>query len=349
MQGLPPVGFNASEAGLFSTDEILQLMRVERERAARYGYPITLMLIEVDRLEALHDLYGFESMQEVLRSAVRLVRSTIRQSDFVGVLQDHRMLVLFPHAARETVSAIATRLLHGCQVLEFQSDGRLLRPTISIGAATVSPGESLEFERFLQAVEEALAFAIDSGGDRFVHRQTAGAVIEELRRELEQRKSTLRSGPRSAAATAKTPQKTPELPYAKIEAEAGLEERIRALFRAFGEHSPELRRLEEEVIRAAEEGLRLLQHRDSATAPVNVRHADVLERRIQKLSELLDATEVELISLARRKGVDPGIASIYRTVQGLRTEEADFARKREILTLIFEANLELKQKSKKRT
>ncbi len=349
MQGLPPISFNASEAGLFSSDEILQLMRVEHERSARYGYPITLMLIEVDRLEALHDLYGIESMEEVLRSAVHLVRSTIRQSDFLGILQDHRVLVLFPHAARETVSAIATRLLRGCQALEFQSDGRLLRPTISIGASTVTPDEVMEFERFLQAAEEALAFAIDSGGDRFVHRQTAGAVIEELRRELEVQKSALRSGPRSTVATAKPPKKTSGLPHVKIEAEAGLDERIRALFQAFGEHSPELRRLEEEVLRAAAEGLFLLQKRDSATSSGNLRQIDVLERRIQKLTELLDATEVELASLARRKGMDQGIASIYRTVQGLRTDEADFARKREILTLIFEANLELKQKSKKHT
>jgi len=71
---------------------------------------------------------------------------------------------------------------------------------------------------------------------------------------------------------------------------------------------------------------------------------ELLERRITKLKELLDTTESELVRIARMKGVEGGVASIYRTVQGLSFEESDYGRKKEMLTLLFEANVQLRKK-----
>jgi Mrp family chromosome partitioning ATPase len=70
---------------------------------------------------------------------------------------------------------------------------------------------------------------------------------------------------------------------------------------------------------------------------------DVLERRIAKLTSLLEKTELTLRHIAALKDVDPGIASIYRGVQGLSPEADALASKRELLQKIFQANLELKQ------
>ena len=65
---------------------------------------------------------------------------------------------------------------------------------------------------------------------------------------------------------------------------------------------------------------------------------DRLERRIKKLTASLEATERALQTVSRLKAIDPGVASIYRTVQGLRTED-DLARaKRAMLEDLFEQN-----------
>ena len=76
------------------------------------------------------------------------------------------------------------------------------------------------------------------------------------------------------------------------------------------------------------------------------REIEMLERRIKKLGDLLDTTEAQLRQIARAKGVDPGLASIYRTVQGLDEDEENFARKKEMLSLIFDANVDLQRKIK---
>lgn len=68
------------------------------------------------------------------------------------------------------------------------------------------------------------------------------------------------------------------------------------------------------------------------------------ERRIRKLTESLGRTEEEIKRLAKMKGVDNGVASIYRAVQGLSGADESLEQKQEMMTSIFEANLALQEK-----
>jgi hypothetical protein len=80
----------------------------------------------------------------------------------------------------------------------------------------------------------------------------------------------------------------------------------------------------------------------------HLRQIDLLERRIAKLTAQLAEAESALQKIAKMKGIDLGIASIYRTVQGLSEEEDAFALKQELMQKIFEANYELKQTIQRR-
>jgi hypothetical protein len=71
---------------------------------------------------------------------------------------------------------------------------------------------------------------------------------------------------------------------------------------------------------------------------------DQLERRIAKLTHLLGITEDELRRVAGMKNIDLGIASIYRTVQGLSDDAVQKEKKRVMMREIFQANLELKKR-----
>jgi hypothetical protein len=70
---------------------------------------------------------------------------------------------------------------------------------------------------------------------------------------------------------------------------------------------------------------------------------ELLERRIAKLMETLDATERELRALARRQTEPDGIASIYREVQGIGEEDSRFKMKAALMEKILQANLELRE------
>lgn len=71
---------------------------------------------------------------------------------------------------------------------------------------------------------------------------------------------------------------------------------------------------------------------------------DLLERRIAKLSKTLEQTEDTLRKVAQAKSLDPGVASIFDSVQGLDLSDIDFERKSELLKEVFIQNLSLQGK-----
>lgn len=86
--------------------------------------------------------------------------------------------------------------------------------------------------------------------------------------------------------------------------------------------------------RSAEEARRALRDRE----------VDNLRRRIQKLSQSLEQTEHRLRHVSAMKDIDEGISSVYREVQGLQPGDTAFARKRELMSAIFQANMRLQKR-----
>jgi GGDEF domain-containing protein len=332
---------------------------------------VALMLNEVDHLEQIHHLYGFESREEILLAVISLLRSLTRESDFLGCMLDGRLMAVFPHTSKEGVNALAARLLRGSRSLDFRSGGHALRLTLSMGVAVSDLERDLSFDEFVRAAEDAVRYAADTGGNRYVQREPARALFDGFRRDLDRgaaliaeeqaeierrrkagaQKPVLRPvpppGPGAPAAGASSPPR-PDRPFAGVgagESETSLGAQIEALFRAFGAASPELEQLQAELTALSETTVDLA--RQQAMADVVSEHADKverLERRLSKLKEMLDATENELRRIAKLKGVEEGLASIYRTVQGLTNTDEDYHRKREMLTLIFEANVDLQRR-----
>lgn len=161
-----------TERHLFSLAQIQHLMRVEFDRAQRYGYPVSCMFLAVDRLGHLRDLYGYDAKEEILASVIELLKRETRASDFLGRTADDRLVVVVPHTGREGMPALLDRLIAGVARLEFNSEGRSIPITVSIGVSVDDKGEALFFDAMFQAAGEALADAIERGGGRAVLRNS---------------------------------------------------------------------------------------------------------------------------------------------------------------------------------
>jgi diguanylate cyclase (GGDEF)-like protein len=357
MSGFPTANFSNSGSSLFTPEEIRRLMRIEFERAQRYEYPIICMLIEVDRLEALHDLYGVESKNEILKSVVDLLRSITRASDFLGCLRDDRLMVMFPHTPRAVANKLAERLVKGAHKLRFDSDGRTLRTTLSVGVSYSESAERITYEQFQKAAEDALTLAAQGGGDRYVERaRVLKSELQELREEIEARTRELRE---ELSNVARFGGGVPlpggfldERQRLSLEAlelgalpETELGKKLRELFEHLGPQTADTVLLQRSVIELVLQNIELVRAEVSATelAERN-RQIDTLERRVRKLASMLEMTEAELARVAALKDVDPGISSIYRSVQGLNGAEKDFELRKALMQEIFKANLELKER-----
>jgi diguanylate cyclase (GGDEF)-like protein len=349
----------SADEGLFSPEEIQQLMRVEFDRAQRYGFPIVCMKIGVDRFAALQDLYGLESKHEILRAVIALLKSVTRDSDFLAYLVDDRLLAVFPHTPAESAAILARRLLAGARNMTFDSDGRSLRITLSIGVAHNQHPGSLSFETLVDVADEGLAVADAAGGDRFVETELYQLFEQKRSRgkaspaaELLRRPTRLMAVPPEHRAAAPdrvvrefVPMPVPAPSVPSPETDPGvrsLSDKLYALIASRGRDEGGLTDDEKALI------LRALS--TMAPQPEGIsdseykRQVEVLERRLQKLTSQLGMTEEELKRIARMKNIDLGVHSIYRTIQGIAEDDGQAELKREMMSQIFEANVKLKKR-----
>jgi hypothetical protein len=120
---------------------------------------------------------------------------------------------------------------------------------------------------------------------------------------------------------------------------AGLEAQLEEIF---AKESGDPEKLKAAVLAASKKALGEAASQLADEAESDKRIAQ-LERRITKLNSSLQNAEALIQRLASMKDVETGVASIYRSVQGLSLEGDQVEAKKEMLKSIFDANVELRQ------
>lgn len=122
--------------------------------------------------------------------------------------------------------------------------------------------------------------------------------------------------------------------------DSSLSEGLLELFRRAERGELDLSSLKQEVAFVATE--LASKDRERSLADYD-RQIEIFERRIAKLNSSLQQSEATIRDLASRKSADDGVASIYRTVQGLSEGEQNREAKHHLLVELFEANLALRE------
>ena len=310
---VPMSNFQSHRQGaLFTPEEIRILMAAEFDRSVRFGTPLAILRIAVDRIGYLHDLYGEESKMEILTAVNGLLRSKTRASDLLGFPFGNHIIAAVPHIQPEHARQLAGRLVSGSRGLTFDTDGRTLRITASIGLAHTDSGYA-DFEALFDGATRALDEALAAGGDRF--------AIDEPKPE--------------PAAEPAPPVPAPAAPQPPASTAAGDALLTEALQRALSGEGPT----------DLAQGLleRMLDELESRFASASGdERTDLLERRVAKLGAMLERTEERLRHVISTGG-EEGVASVYRDVQGLDAGEGQVEQKRDLLKAIFDANLRMQR------
>lgn len=153
---------------LFSQAQILHLMKNEFARARRHGIAMGCLVLQVDRMAQLVDLYGAELRTAVRTEVARLVREKTRGSDLLGTTNDDRYLLVLPHTTLPNTRLVAERLLTQFAGLQVSVDGRPLALSLSIGVAACDDQKTLFFDSLLAQAEAAAEHAARTGGNQVV-------------------------------------------------------------------------------------------------------------------------------------------------------------------------------------
>jgi len=136
----------------------------EFDRARRYGSPLSILMLDVDKFKRFNDSFGHGSGDEVLQTVARLLAEKARVSDFVARLGGEEFAVLLPNTGAEGAFILAERIRRTMETTSWQ----LRSVTASIGIATFDSSSKSGAELLDQA-DKALYEAKERGRNRVVH------------------------------------------------------------------------------------------------------------------------------------------------------------------------------------
>jgi diguanylate cyclase (GGDEF)-like protein len=152
--------------GVASRGAILERLRIEVAQARRYRHPLAVVLLDVDRFGEINDAYGIAGGDAVLREVALRMRLRVREADALGRAGSDGFLATLPHTDDAGAATFADALRVRLGLRPVRVGDAELKVTVSIGVATMRPGEDLDVDGVLARVQEALDSARGAGGNR---------------------------------------------------------------------------------------------------------------------------------------------------------------------------------------
>jgi len=125
----------------------------------RYGYPLSIALVDIDHLRKLNIEHGQEFGDQVLATIAGIIADSLRMPDKVGRFSGQQFLIVLPHTTLADAAAIAERTRALIADYDFDAGGQRVKLTASIGVTQYLQNEDLEslLTRAAGGVEQARA------------------------------------------------------------------------------------------------------------------------------------------------------------------------------------------------
>ncbi|MBN2445041.1 MAG: GGDEF domain-containing protein [Spirochaetales bacterium] len=139
----------------------------EIKRSKRYGNPLTMIMLDIDRFKNINDSYGHEAGDDTLRCIARILMENIREVEMAGRLGGEEFGVLMPDTNAKDALPLAERLRviiekEGCLIQDQET-----KITASFGVAAFSK-DMKDIDALIRNADAAMYIAKKQGRNRVV-------------------------------------------------------------------------------------------------------------------------------------------------------------------------------------
>ena len=134
----------------------------ELARAQRYGQPLCVMLIDIDRFKQINDTHGHAAGDAVIRAVAAVARAVVRDTDFVARIGGDEFSILLPGIGLAQAVAAAERLCERMATTPVEHGGHVLAFTVCVGVSQLVAGDT-GAGSLLQRADQALYAAKQAG------------------------------------------------------------------------------------------------------------------------------------------------------------------------------------------
>lgn len=146
--------------GLYNRRYFEHELAQEIERAARYGFPGVVLLIDVDNFKTVNDTFGHVAGDDLLKEIAGLLKHRMRQTDILARIGGDEFAVLLPQTDAAQATAVAEDCVKALDTLAAMLADQSIHITVSIG---IAPFDSISDAEVLARADVAMYAAKQAG------------------------------------------------------------------------------------------------------------------------------------------------------------------------------------------
>jgi diguanylate cyclase (GGDEF)-like protein len=156
-------GLRDEATGVLNQRPLLEILHKEINRGMRHNHPLTLVSMQIDRIEKVDEVFGPTGVEEALRQVADILLKELRTSDFVGRYRGNGFAVLLPETEKEPVEAHLAKIVRRVHERHLTDGGSDIL-TLSVGVAGF-PEDGRTRDELLKSAHQALQTATFRGGN----------------------------------------------------------------------------------------------------------------------------------------------------------------------------------------
>ncbi len=154
---------NASERDyvtkLYNRHKLYDIANKEIKRSKRFGYSLSVVMMDIDHFKYINDTYGHDWGDQVLKELATLISNNIRTRDVFARWGGEEFLLLLPHANEESILQMAEKIR---TLVDEATTEKLQNVTVSMGVARIDP-QNYDIDSAINLADEALYRAKENG------------------------------------------------------------------------------------------------------------------------------------------------------------------------------------------
>jgi diguanylate cyclase (GGDEF)-like protein len=145
-----------------------QVLEVEWNRALRSGWPISIVMLDIDHFKSLNDRYGHLRGDECLTAVAQMLRRDLRRGgELLARYGGEEFVAVLPNVDAEGAMLTAEAMRARVHQIGIENHGSPIgRLTVSVGVCSVIPIAGLTREGLVDAADIALYRAKSAGRNR---------------------------------------------------------------------------------------------------------------------------------------------------------------------------------------
>lgn len=163
---------------LWNRRAIFAMLEREVYRAQRNGFPITVVMIDLDHFKTINDTYGHPAGDQVLRESACRLLELMRPYDFAGRYGGEEFLVVLPSCSQHNGVRRAEEFRRAIAAKPVATTAGPVAITCSLGVAAYE--DAMPPEALLHRADEALYQAKHLGRNRVCAGNQDGSMVGDL-------------------------------------------------------------------------------------------------------------------------------------------------------------------------